>query len=1298
MGDQRAEQSEAATASAPAVYTGAEAIARAERILVGNSVTRDPAMAEGLALAGVRAASVEAGAVASPAGKFARGMVSCVHHVTAAPGRSGGGAFEFAATSAQQAVDDCLAAHLLSQRLGRPGLCSLAPKLADDLALVQLPVARDSAKRLADADSSQEPPADPDRIAELAREALAEAAACTGRPAAPIMADGDADADLVLVAAGDGAAAARVAVRALAEAGVPARAAIVRLVRPFPTELARKALAGARLIVAVCAPDEAVHGLLAAVRAAAGEKAEVRGVAAAGSSELIESLREVLPDCGVDVSQLTAPEDPPLAHRLVTAPDAPWGEETARRVLAQLAAIGTLRLGRRTRHHGGAAMLAWSGGGVADTAPDLLIAAHPGAIEAAGLALLRPRSVVVVLSGARSSDELVRDLSAEVRTALRDREHPLYWVAPVAGGEAPVPGAADRVAARMLAFAAFALMSRPEAPDEVAQLSSGAVIRRVAAADLAVIPPPQELDFGTASQLPRMPEAADDPEAREAWARWLRRFHREGAANVEHAPLRDVRPAVLTTLADEVRENAMHPFVLVPDADATPPIVASGLRDALAAAFEASGLGAGALAENLTPLAVMAARALARSTPGTPLDRLLADAADEFVGELGLADEAAAGLHEDLGTLRAALPEGGRVFDLRPDTPLRVYLEVLAAMRAPLERRFAEDLAQLREALIDRLQLDRMSSVGGHSSRALASELGGGVTQLLDTEALAQTLPTDPSWVALDERHRRKLTEALEIIERYLGRANPLPHAVFLRPPGVEFSVPGAPPIEHPVPLAAAVGTFDGVARSMAPLFRAMRLARLEVARSYRPELHDEMLDALDWEAFSTDELSLLPAVTVVTTGRRLRRRAQDSLSQLLRSSRPVHVIVRDDIAAPDEAEDISLYHLDLGHLVMAHREAFAVGSTLARPQLLVERLARMFGEPRPGVVLVPLPRHVSTRWRLIMAEAALWGRACPNFLYDPDAGPSWADRFDVAGNPQPESAWPIHQIRYLEDGSEQTMEAAFTFADAVALQPAYVRHLRVIPRVAWDDDEQLPLADYIAHFDPEHGGRGIPYLWVIDDAGFLQRAVVSRELALACRDRLRGWRVLQELGGFENAERATATAPEAAEAGAAPDRSELEQTYSEAIANARSDGAREAMQRLATRLVYSDAPVAAAAIAGMSAVAPAVPDAVAPSTAEPAAPEVVAEKAEQQPLAIIDPYIDTVLCTSCNDCTDLNPRLFAYDANKQAFIADAGAGSFAELVKAAKLCPAKCIHPGQPRSDDATATPKLIAQAAKFN
>jgi hypothetical protein len=58
---------------------------------------------------------------------------------------------------------------------------------------------------------------------------------------------------------------------------------------------------------------------------------------------------------------------------------------------------------------------------------------------------------------------------------------------------------------------------------------------------------------------------------------------------------------------------------------------------------------------------------------------------------------------------------------------------------------------------------------------------------------------------------------------------------------------------------------------------------------------------------------------------------------------------------------------------------------------------------------------------------------------------------------------------------------------------------------------------------------------------------------------------------------------------------------------------------------------------------------------------------------------------------------MFLYNAEKQAYIGDASAGTYAELVKAAEGCPAKCIHPGLPRNGDTTATPALIARAAKF-
>ncbi len=62
-----------------------------------------------------------------------------------------------------------------------------------------------------------------------------------------------------------------------------------------------------------------------------------------------------------------------------------------------------------------------------------------------------------------------------------------------------------------------------------------------------------------------------------------------------------------------------------------------------------------------------------------------------------------------------------------------------------------------------------------------------------------------------------------------------------------------------------------------------------------------------------------------------------------------------------------------------------------------------------------------------------------------------------------------------------------------------------------------------------------------------------------------------------------------------------------------------------------------------------------------------------------------------------VNKRMFAYDANKQAYIADAGAGTYRELVEAAESCQVSIIHPGKPRNPDEPGLAELLERAAPF-
>lgn len=1293
------------------VLTGVEAVARAEAAICRAAVSRDAATAEGLALAGATAASLGGGRQPDATAGASALPASCVHHVVAAPGRERWAAFELAATSAQQAVDHCFAAHLLSRRIGRAGICSLTPSLAEGLCAVRVPAQGRVARQALASGTPLEIESDPSRIPDLAREALNAVAEQTGRPAAPLERTGDPGAPVVLFAAGAEAAVARELAASLSRAGVPAAALGLVLVRPFPRALVREALAEARMIFVIKGAAGA-SGLVARIRAALGEKAEVRTLRAGARDRMLEELTEQLPSSASDPPCPIADVPAPASRRLAVAPGGPGAERTLRDVLRAMARLGSLHVEPRVRRHLGAPVVCWESVGLNADGGDLLIVFHPGDLDLRRiLALVRKGSTVVLVAAPQSQGDPGAVVDAAAAARLHERGLQLHWLAAPLGGEPDSDPAPERAASRYVAGAALAALQgasgnavetaaaaleAEQCAEEAHWLREGASSVRVL--DLNALDAERserEVDFRPPSTLPHLPRRPES--GAEGWGERIARFHRTGTRGFDPAPPAPLRPALLGTLSHTLRARPPHPFVLAGAEDAASPVAAHRLSDLLQRAAEDSSADR-VLADNLDTLLAGAARLLSERAPGDPLDGLLADAGERLVRQLALPEAEASAFRDALERLRGALPPEALALSLRRAGVVRLYRGVLEAVRAPLRRSFVARLEALREGLRDLLRLDRLASAEGRDPEALAAALGDGAGARLDTRALADALPAAASGALLGDERKQRIGGALAAIEEHLDRLDERPRVVFFRPPELGLQL-GEAQRRHPDPLAAAVGYFDGTAQGMAPLFRAVRVARLELEGSYEPERHDAALAELDWQALTEEELAAVPAVAAVTTGARLRRRGLGSLSELLRSSRPVHVLVLDDVGAADEAEDLSLFHIDLAHVVIAHREAFALGSTLARPERLAEGLRRLVRAQRPGVALIRLPGPAPAAWRALLAEAALWGRACPDFRYDPDAGSSWADRFDLEGNPQLDRSWPVAPLRYLdEQGAEAELEVSFTFADAMALEPAYLRHLWLAPPEAWRDD-QVPLAEFLADFEPESRDARIPFLWVVDGEGALQRAIVTRELAMACRDRLRAWRAFQELAGHENVY--VDRALEAARAESQREAAALEEVHRADLERARGEAAHGAMERLAAVLMSPEG--VAAATSGLTLESLPAPIAGAPAasvpaletSAEPAA-ETVVEDAEEA-LVFDEPYVDCALCTTCNECTNLNSRLFQYNAEKQAFIADAAAGSFAELVKAAELCPARCIHPGRPRSDDPSATPELIERAAAF-
>ena len=79
------------------------------------------------------------------------------------------------------------------------------------------------------------------------------------------------------------------------------------------------------------------------------------------------------------------------------------------------------------------------------------------------------------------------------------------------------------------------------------------------------------------------------------------------------------------------------------------------------------------------------------------------------------------------------------------------------------------------------------------------------------------------------------------------------------------------------------------------------------------------------------------------------------------------------------------------------------------------------------------------------------------------------------------------------------------------------------------------------------------------------------------------------------------------------------------------------------------------------------------------------------------EPYIETPRCSTCNECIQINAKMFAYDDNQQARIVDASAGTYRQLVEAAESCQVAIIHPGKPKNPAEPGLEELLQRADAF-
>ncbi len=542
-----------------------------------------------------------------------------------------------------------------------------------------------------------------------------------------------------------------------------------------------------------------------------------------------------------------------------------------------------------------------------------------------------------------------------------------------------------------------------------------------------------------------------------------------------------------------------------------------------------------------------------------------------------------------------------------------------------------------------------------------------------------------------------------------------------------------------------AIGLFEGHMRKMADGFAAVRRAELELAGDYDPAVHEPRLATFDWRQFDDDEFGLCPPILAVGGDGAMLDIGFQNLSRLMASGKPIRVIVLDTQVYSNtggqactsgflgQVSDMAAYgtgqhgkeevRKELALLAMAHRDVFVLQSSQASPSHLLGGILAGLGSRRPAVFVLHCPcppEHglgddAATR----AARLALESRAFSLLRYDPDAGASVAERISLDGNPAVDDPWPSYEMPYVdEDGADQTLALPVTIADWAATEARFKKHFA---RVTDDAPAETLVAfhEYLALPADERRDR-TPFIYTVGDDRRLSRLAVADEIVRLAEERLHFWSQLRQMAGLEVAAGVRDTIASGLEEDFQRQVAILQQEYDAKLAELKSRYPQRIARSLAEGLIraggggqtiadllakvealpLAPVPVEAGDGAARSPAAVASASAVAaPTSASPAAaPDTAVGADEAEQALVMEPYIDTVLCTTCDECTNLNSKLFAYNDQKQAYIKDPRAGTFRELVLAAERCPVEIIHPGTPLNPKEKDLDKWVKRAERFN
>ncbi len=609
-------------------------------------------------------------------------------------------------------------------------------------------------------------------------------------------------------------------------------------------------------------------------------------------------------------------------------------------------------------------------------------------------------------------------------------------------------------------------------------------------------------------------------------------------------------------------------------------------------------------------------------------------------------------IQDSLSRARANLKVDGEVTDCNGTMPFQMLGHAWALTQTKRAGHFAKIADRLILRLSDILQADLANSNAGRSPANLKRTFGSGPMDQFNFDVMSRILCKSAPKDNLTKSQRRRIERLLNTLKSQRFFPIDDSNSDTLHTFAFDSCVEAIKAYRERLPEAIE-------------LCKAIAVADLVVKGEYVETRHDRLFESFGEDGIDPRDMAMFPDYLVRLHADKQHGEELNALTEIMSLNLPIKILVQTDDVI--EESPIANGHLafalrsrQLARMALGMAGVFVLQSPASSLYRLRGKILRGLETAGPSLFSV-FSGVVSENQHLppyLLGAAALESRVFPVFTNDP-AGSDWSTRFSLAHNPQPELDWPVHEVVY-EDKGHQTAnaEAPFTLVDFVTCHPRYGKYFAVIPQEDWNG-ALTDAGEVIASekWDGIDRIDRVPTLLMVSPENKLHKVIVCEKIVREARRCLTMWNSLQELGGVHN-------------------------SYAEELLAREKTAWEESSQAL----------IAAAGAAAASAVVPVAAQA-APAAAAAEAPVVEAEAEKSSDEA----YIETPRCASCNECIQINGKMFIYDGNKQASIADITAGTYAQLVEAAENCQVAIIHPGKPKNPHEPGLDELMKRAEAF-